>query len=257
MAGHGYRTKLPKRIDDDNWREAVLLGLGHQIFKLADFDHALTVIHELLPEQPQDEPDWRHVLLLGEGYASLLTPQRAREAEGQKAAQHVMATAPRLLTAAMQNRDLPARQRLEAGLLLADLDVDPAGLDDFVPVPGAGISIGRYPVTNKQFQRFMDEGGYNLDKPWWTEKAVKEIKSYWGDEWVDGPRYWNNRRFDAPASRGRRQFVRGCGLLRLADGDAASYGRESRGAPAHRRRMATGHRPRNLSLGQELHSCQR
>ena len=38
MAGHGYRTKFAERIDDDNWREAVLLGLGYQIFKLADFD---------------------------------------------------------------------------------------------------------------------------------------------------------------------------------------------------------------------------
>ena len=80
----------------------------------------------------------------------------------------------------MQNRDLPARQRLEAGLLLADLDVDPPGLDDFVPVPGAGFSIGRYPVTNKQFRRFMDDGGYDLDKPWWTEKAVAELNRLLG-----------------------------------------------------------------------------
>ena len=196
MAGHGYRTKFDERIDDDNWREAILLALGYQIFKLGDFDSALTVINEQLPERPQDPSQWRRVVLMGEGYASLLTPQRAREAEGQKVAQQVMADVPRLLTTAMQNRHLPPRQRLEAGLLLADLDVDPPGLDEFVPVPGAGFSIGRYPVTNTQFRRFMDDGGYELDKPWWTKETIAELRSIWGDDWVKGSRFWDNRRFN-------------------------------------------------------------
>ena len=48
--------------------------------------------------------------------------------------------------------------RLQAGLLLARLDIDPPGLDDFVPPldqPSPwGFHIGRYPVTNKQYRRF-------------------------------------------------------------------------------------------------------
>ncbi|MCB0206545.1 MAG: SUMF1/EgtB/PvdO family nonheme iron enzyme, partial [Anaerolineae bacterium] len=196
MAGHDYRAKFRKRIDDDNWREVILLAFGYQVFKLGYFDDALNVIHALLPEQPQSEQDWRRGLLLGEAYANLLTPQRARQAEDRKVADRVMTDVPRLLTAAMQNRDLPPRQRLEAGLLLADLDIDPPGLDEFVSIPGAGFSIGRYPVTNKQFRRFIDDGGYDLDHPWWTKKAVAELNQYWDDDWLKGPRLQDNRRFN-------------------------------------------------------------
>lgn len=74
------------------------------------------------------------------------------------------------IPAAMQNPALPARCRLEAGLLLTGgvtdpaglgLDEDPPGLDDFVGAPAWPFKIGCYPVTNKQYARFVDAGGYD------------------------------------------------------------------------------------------------
>lgn len=204
LANGDFLGKYKARIDDENWREAVLLALGYQIFKLRNFAGAVTAIHELLPEQPACAADWQRVLLLGEAYVRLLTPQRARQADAEKAAQQLEAAMPSLLTAAMQNPALPARQRLEAGLLLSDpvtgpaqgLDLDPPGLDDFIPVPGAGFRIGRYPVTNRQFKRFVDDDGYDTNKPWWTTKAVTQLRSYWGDDWRRGPRYWDDNRLN-------------------------------------------------------------
>jgi formylglycine-generating enzyme required for sulfatase activity len=113
-----------------------------------------------------------------------------------------MRTIPTLLTAAMQNRHLPPRQRLDAGLLLADLHILPADLDDFVPITakaelGYDFRMGKYPVTNAQFRRFVDEDGYAEDRPWWTEEAVKDMEQWeWNKEWRNGPRLWGNPRFD-------------------------------------------------------------
>jgi formylglycine-generating enzyme required for sulfatase activity len=40
---------------------------------------------------------------------------------------------------------------------------------------GYDFRMGKYPVTNAQYRRFFDEGGYAEDRSWWTEEAVKEL----------------------------------------------------------------------------------
>ncbi|RIK24997.1 MAG: hypothetical protein DCC55_40925, partial [Chloroflexi bacterium] len=82
--------------------------------------------------------------------------------------------------------------RLDAGLLLADLDLDPPGLDDFVTVPGWGFQIGRYPVTNKQYRRFVEAGGY-IDDRWWQDEEGRRYRDE--ENWAK-PRYWDNLRFN-------------------------------------------------------------
>ena len=49
-------------------------------------------------------------------------------------------------------------------------------------------------MTNAQYRRFVDAGGYAEDKPWWTEEAVKELA--WDKNWRKGPRLWGDPRFD-------------------------------------------------------------
>ncbi|MBX3000714.1 MAG: SUMF1/EgtB/PvdO family nonheme iron enzyme [Caldilineaceae bacterium] len=115
-------------------------------------------------------------------------------------AQQVIHTIPERLTAAIQNRDLPCRQRLDAGLLLADLHILPPDVDDFVPIAaraelGYDFRMGKYPITNSQYRRFFDDGGYAEDRSWWTEEAVKDIES-WEKDWRKGPRLWGDPRFD-------------------------------------------------------------
>jgi hypothetical protein len=204
LATGDFRAKFKLKIDDPNWREAVLLGLGYLVFQEPSrFDDVLSVLHALLPEDLRTEADRRRALLLGEAYARLLTPQRAGEAEDARMVAWALDAFPARLTDAMQRPALPpphleagpllARQRLEAGLLLADLDNDPPGLDDFVPISGAHFRLGRYPVTNKQYQRFMAAGGYRSEgREWWSKE---------GWEWKAGrmePYYWDDSHFNHP-----------------------------------------------------------
>ena len=49
------------------------------------------------------------------------------------------------------------------------------------------FSIAKYPVTNAQFEQFMNESGYDNDK-WWTDAGWKQRQK---DGWAQ-PRYWND-----------------------------------------------------------------
>ncbi len=132
---------------------------------------------------------------MGEAYVRLLGPQKASEAEGKEDALEIVQKMPQLLAAAMQNRDLAPRQRLDAGLLLARLDIDPPGLDDWIPAldqpsPWA-FHIARYPVTNKQYRRFVDAGGYT-EQRWWSKEGWQQRQSSGWNE----PRWWDDDRFN-------------------------------------------------------------
>ncbi len=197
--------RIKDRVDDPNWREVILLALGHQIFVQNAPNYALQVIFQFTHKQAvTTEAMRRRVLLFGEAYLRLLGVDRVRQSDSAVAAE-VMAHMPILLRQAMQRGRLDdpaidaktqARQRLDAGLLLADLDPAEPKMDDFVPIPGLG-EIGRYPVTNREFKRFMDEGGYRQDKPWWSDKARQELPQYYS-EWPTEPRYLDDSRFNRP-----------------------------------------------------------
>lgn len=96
----------------------------------------------------------------------------------------------------IQDRHRPAKERLDAGLRLSDLGVLPKGLDDFIAVPGTNFRIGRYPVANFQFRRFVDAGGYGVKggwrPPWWSVEGWRRRQS--GD-WAT-PRLWDDPKFN-------------------------------------------------------------
>ena len=108
LAGYGQLpAQIPRQTGPRTVGEAIFLALGYQISVQSEYDDALDVFFNLMPQSPKTESDWRRVLLLGEAYVRLLGPQRAGEAEKEVVAQHVIRTIPELLTTAMQNRDLP------------------------------------------------------------------------------------------------------------------------------------------------------
>jgi energy-coupling factor transporter ATP-binding protein EcfA2 len=94
------------------------------------------------------------------------------------AAQKVMAD----LVEVMQSPTCPIRLRRDAGTHLGRLDWLPAppstdlclapagfaptGLDAFCFVPAAGVWLSKYLVTNYQFARFIDAGGYDAPDFW-------------------------------------------------------------------------------------------
>jgi energy-coupling factor transporter ATP-binding protein EcfA2 len=194
IATGDFRKKYREKIDQEGWREAIALALGYQIRVLRQYEDALSVLFALFPTTATDEAAWRRVLLLGEAYVRLLGRQRARESEQVEMAAMLATRVPQQLTAAMHQRTLPPTQRRAAGQLLAELDIDPPGLDDFVSAPGWNFKIGRYPVTNKQFRRFVDAGGYR-DERWWSDTKGRQARDE--RDWTE-PRFWNQPELNWP-----------------------------------------------------------
>jgi formylglycine-generating enzyme required for sulfatase activity/class 3 adenylate cyclase len=52
--------------------------------------------------------------------------------------------------------------------------------------------VGKYPVTNAEYEQFIEAGGYQ-DKSWWTEAGWIEIGQNQNE-----PRYWQDARFNKP-----------------------------------------------------------
>lgn len=183
-------------IDDADWYEAILLGIGFMAeAQPPQTDDILMLMIQLLPKEfaPQQQ---QRVQLFGEAYIHILRPERAQRAADTERAERVHQRVLQLLTMAMQHPDLTPRQRLDAGLLLAELEDGPADVDELVPVnairsPGYKFKIGKYPVTNAQFRRFVEDGGYTTDR-WWSDEGRNYRDR---NEWEE-PRYWDNRQFN-------------------------------------------------------------
>jgi hypothetical protein len=194
------KRKFQERIDDGDWREAILLAFGYQCrVGKPPYDRTVSLIHEFWPETLATELEIRRALLLGEALAQVLGPDRLKDVEYRKTARVLQRTAAEHLTQIMQQPALTAylndarqqaRTRLTAGLLLADLGIVPDDLDELVTIPGAGFRIGKYPVTNHQHRRFIDDGGYRPAADggrnrWWSEAGWKLREQY---DWTE-PRY--------------------------------------------------------------------
>jgi formylglycine-generating enzyme required for sulfatase activity len=67
---------------------------------------------------------------------------------------------------------------------LSSLSLLPAPFE-WIEIPGKGYSIAKYPITNGQFARFIEAGGYKNDR-WWTNEGWKErVKNNWNQ-----PQLW-------------------------------------------------------------------
>ena len=139
-------------------------------------------------------------MLVSEAFVRQFTQVKLALASDPGAGSAVVALVARRLHEVMQGRTLAPAQRLEAGLLLDDLrsqhGLTPEGLDAFIPVPGADFAIGKYPVTNAQFRRFVDAGGYGKKADqcptWWSDVGWQYRLRY---DWTE-PRYWDDRKFN-------------------------------------------------------------
>ncbi len=184
---------------DDAWGEVILLSCGYLAAR-GRFGDLQAIVAELVAgDQPAEPGEWRRVLLAGRAWLEF-GPHRAQGRLGEDLATKV----PRLLSRLMQHPDLPPPQRLEAGLLAADAGALPSDLDAWVEIPADaleyGFKIGKYPVANAQYQRFVVAGGYDREQGWFSEEAQTEIldweKRFGQDDWPAGPRYEKNPRFN-------------------------------------------------------------
>jgi formylglycine-generating enzyme required for sulfatase activity len=58
----------------------------------------------------------------------------------------------------------------------------------------SAYAIGRYPVTNAEFKRFIDDNGYTMQN-YWTDAGWKQKES---ESWTK-PRYWDDAQWNDPA----------------------------------------------------------
>ena len=172
------------------------------------------------------------------------------------------------LVATMQSADVAAPLRRRAGLLLGGrFGWRPDDLDEFVEIPAGGVPvrrkageggipyrywIGKYPVTNCQYARFMEDGGYGR-REFWSEEGWR-----WRErEGREEPKFWKSANFGNPifpvvgvTSHEAEAYCKW--LNARGPGSRSAAGSRLPGAAAHRAGMGTrraGHGWAGVPLG--------
>ena len=110
------------------------------------------------------------------------------------------------LLSAIANPEIALRVRIAAGEVLGHLGDPRLGVMVVIPagkfLMGEGreqhelflpaYQVGKYPVTNSEYARFIEAGGYQ-DKSWWTEAGWQEVGQKQNE-----PRFWQDARFNKP-----------------------------------------------------------
>lgn len=179
---------LTSHLGREGWREVTLLAVGYLGLSQQREEAASEVVLQLAASNAGDP-----------GAAVVLAGEAVRDVQPDGVTASCKAQMLDHLRAAMTNAALPARTRLDAGLVAADLGDLPEDLDALVAMPsqdqlGYDFRIGKYPVTNSQYRRFMQTGGYAPanETRWWSKKGRGYKRQYDYTE----PRYWDSDKFN-------------------------------------------------------------
>ncbi len=188
---------LAPHVGEQAWREVTLLAVAY-IGIIQNMPGKAGQIAERLAESGAGKP----------GEAALLAGEAVLDAwpDGVKAESRTRIL-PRLVEA-MQNVKAAPEVRRRAGLVLGSLDWLPEDLDAFVRIPAGKFLygdenerreipydfwMGKYPITNAQYARFVEDGGY-ANRDWWS----KEGWEWRQDERRTEPAYWRDRKWNNP-----------------------------------------------------------
>ncbi|MFB0533655.1 MAG: formylglycine-generating enzyme family protein, partial [Anaerolineae bacterium] len=189
-----YEEEVAQRAADPRWDEVIRLGAaclrGRYVARL---------VEAVLKAGLKGEAVGRDVVLAGQCVVDV----GPRVVGGQV----LEALTPRLVET-MQGLDVPIRTRADAGEVLDELGWLPDDLDAWVHVPGGTVYLhhsqrtetvpelwmARYPVTNAQYERFIEAGGYDNPAYWSEETGARR---WWEKEGhrQGQPYYWDNPRF--------------------------------------------------------------
>jgi formylglycine-generating enzyme required for sulfatase activity/energy-coupling factor transporter ATP-binding protein EcfA2 len=165
-------TRIQEHLTDPAWRETILLSVGVAGLINRQPLVAGEIARSILKMQCDEKHQGYNILLAGACLEDV-----GESGLGKVAANEIQ----NALMEAMQNRSLhPAVQR-DAGFSLARTGWVPNDLDEWVPIPAGeflygddkrrmkieqDFAIQKYPVTNLQFRRFMDDNGYDREELW-------------------------------------------------------------------------------------------
>jgi len=189
----------------DLWREVFLLAVGQ--VRLGDGVDAVDI---LCPRRwPDDEEGWRLIVLAGQGLVEIGPLNVRSDERGPEVLERIESllrrTAHDLDSRGRPSESLvPVRIRYAAAETLDRLDWLPDDLNGWLRCPGCAEGGGdlmamKYPVTNAQFERFVQAGGYE-NREWWSEEGwrwrMEGHRVGWrGEGPVTEPEYWRHPRF--------------------------------------------------------------
>jgi formylglycine-generating enzyme required for sulfatase activity/energy-coupling factor transporter ATP-binding protein EcfA2 len=211
---------IQEHLTDPAWRETILLAVG--VWGLANKQPKVAgeVVRAMLKmDCGRAAGDaCQNVLLAGACLEDVGDTGVGRLAAGEVT---------QALLAAWRNRALPPAVQRDAGFSLGRLGWAPDDLDAFVPIPARPFlygdnkrrltidqpfAVARYPVTNRQYRRFVDAGGYQ-QRQWWSAdgwawrtgtydtRAPQEYKNWLAKRLVEKrnlPFYWNDPKWNNP-----------------------------------------------------------
>jgi formylglycine-generating enzyme required for sulfatase activity len=203
-----------EHLEEGWWEQVILLAGAHPKTPDDVRENLVCSLLELVDQQPRGSERWIRALKMA-GWQAL-------DMAGHLAGSALDAVE-QALHQQMVDPDLEPKLRAELADVLDALWLPP-DLDRFVPVPDAenlSFWIGKYPVTNVQYERFLNapdygEKRYWVDFPKYDEESRLMEGQAWGDEgwlWLgerlkdhgsspDGrrllPLYWNDPRFGIP-----------------------------------------------------------
>jgi formylglycine-generating enzyme required for sulfatase activity len=161
---------LSAHVGEQAWREVTLLTIGYLGIRQQLPKVAGEVVEALVNNQPG--PPGEAVVLAGDAVLDTWPG-----GVSQQSKEYVI----QALITTMQDGDIRSELRRHAGLLLGRLGWRPGDLDRFAEISAgeyqAGVKkdakeipymyfIGKYPVTNIQFARFVKEDGYQMQEYW-------------------------------------------------------------------------------------------
>ena len=114
-----------------------------------------------------------------------------------KTPEYIKITTPSISERTEVQRRMMVAEALSSGHR-SSIDILPSPFA-WIDIPSKGYSIAKYPITNAQFSKFIESGGYT-ERKWWTEAGWKVREQGWqydegwkesGLAWTE-PRSWKN-----------------------------------------------------------------
>ena len=204
------RAMIRRQWEDPRWHEVILLAAGQLGIVEARRDDVSDFIEDLLQMESHDlENAGRQVVLAGRALADI-----GMRSVTNRTRRWVLDA----LCEIMQDLDpetkcpndpprIPARARYDAGKVLDELGWLPNDLHAWIRCPGtaedgANLMAMKYPVTNVQFERFMQASGYENPAYWggeesdaWRWRVEEHDVERRGEEPLSEPEYWRHLHF--------------------------------------------------------------